>query len=51
MVKPSHGIFYLKYHLAMRDLLRPEQIAAYDRLRGYKNAAASETPGAHEHRH
>jgi hypothetical protein len=29
---------HLKYHLAMRDVLSPDQIAAYDRLRGYDSA-------------
>src|SRR4030081_1142974 len=41
---------HLRYHLAMRDLLRPDQIAAYDRLRGYKNPPGA-LPGTHEHRH
>ena len=37
---------HLKYHLAMRDVLSPDQIAAYDRLRGYDSAQAS-APGMH----
>jgi len=37
---------HLKYHLAMRDLLSPDQIAAYDRLRGYDTARAP-APGMH----
>jgi hypothetical protein len=31
---------HLKYHLAMRGLLSPDEIAAYDRLRGYDSAQA-----------
>jgi hypothetical protein len=31
---------HLKYHLAMRGLLSPDQIATYDRLRGYDSAQA-----------
>ena len=41
---------HLQYHLAMRELLRPEQVAAYDRLRGYGNAAGG-SQGAHGHKH
>jgi Spy/CpxP family protein refolding chaperone len=37
---------HLKYHLAMRGLLTPDQIAAYDRLRGYDSAQAP-APGMH----
>jgi len=37
---------HLKYHLAMRSVLSPDQIAAYDRLRGYDSAPAP-TPGMH----
>jgi len=31
---------HLKYHLAMRSVLSPDQIAAYDRWRGYGTAQA-----------
>jgi hypothetical protein len=34
-----------KYHLAMRELLSTDQIAAYDRARGYKGTS----PSAHGH--
>ena len=37
---------HLNYHLAMRGLLSPDEIAAYDRLRGYDSAQAS-APGMH----
>jgi hypothetical protein len=37
---------HLKYHLAMRGLLSLDQIAAYDRLRGYDSAQAP-APGTH----
>jgi hypothetical protein len=37
---------HLKYHLAMHGLLNPDQIAAYDRLRGYDTAGAP-APGMH----
>ncbi len=37
---------HLKYHLAMRGVLNPDQIAAYDRLRGYDTARAP-APGMH----
>jgi hypothetical protein len=36
---------HLKYHLATRDLLQPEQVAAYDGLRGYGDG------GGQGHRH
>ena len=36
----------LKYHLAMRGVLSSDQIAAYDRLRGYDSAQAP-APGMH----
>ena len=35
---------HLRYHLAMRDLLSPEQVTRYTELRGY-------TAGGHHHRH
>ena len=41
---------HLKYHLAMRELLRPDQVAAYDRLRGYANAPVG-SPAAQGHKH
>jgi hypothetical protein len=37
---------HLKYHLAMRDLLSSDQIATYDRLRGY-DSAQRPAPGMH----
>jgi hypothetical protein len=37
---------HLKYHLAMRGVLSLDQIAAYDRLRGYDSAQAP-APGMH----
>jgi Spy/CpxP family protein refolding chaperone len=37
---------HLKYHLAMRGVLSPNQIAAYDQLRGYDSAQAP-APGMH----
>src|SRR6266446_9456493 len=37
---------HLKYHLAMHSMLSPDQIAAYDRLRGYDSAQAP-APGMH----
>jgi Spy/CpxP family protein refolding chaperone len=36
---------HLKYHLAMKRLLAPEQVARYDELRGYRAAA----PAQHRH--
>jgi Spy/CpxP family protein refolding chaperone len=38
---------HLNAHLAMRDVLSGEQIAKYDRLRGYDGAAT----GEHNHHH
>ena len=42
---------HLKYHLAMRGVLSSDQIAAYDRLRGYDSAQAraTGTHGRHSH--
>jgi len=37
---------HLKYHLAMRGVLSPDQIATYDRLRGY-NSTQVPAPGMH----
>ena len=43
---------HLGYHLRMVDLLTPEQIAAYDRLRGYGQADEHGHGGPdHHHRH
>jgi Spy/CpxP family protein refolding chaperone len=39
---------HLKYHLAMRDLLSPEQTARYQVLRGY---AATAAPAGHDGHH
>ena len=39
---------HLGYHLAMRDLLEPDQIERYQRLRGYGPSTAS---GGHGHGH
>ena len=42
---------HLKYHLAMMDVLTPEQIRRYGELRGYGTAApAGHSPGMHNHR-
>jgi Spy/CpxP family protein refolding chaperone len=42
---------HLKYHLAMVNVLTPEQIARYGELRGYGAAApAGHSPGMHNHR-
>jgi Spy/CpxP family protein refolding chaperone len=35
---------HLRYHLAMSELLSPQQMTQYDKLRGYDT-------GAHQHRH
>jgi Spy/CpxP family protein refolding chaperone len=41
---------HLKYHLAMLEVLTPEQVKRYGALRGYGNAApAGHTPGMHRH--
>lgn len=41
---------HLKYHLAMRDLLTPDQVKHYGELRGYGGAPmAGHTPGMHRH--
>jgi Spy/CpxP family protein refolding chaperone len=39
---------HLDYHLRMRELLTPHQIALYDRLRGYGSGSGG---AAHGHRH
>jgi Spy/CpxP family protein refolding chaperone len=42
---------HLKYHLAMMEVLTPEQIRRYDELRGYGGAApAGHSPGMHNHK-
>lgn len=42
---------HLKYHLAMMDVLTPEQIRHYGELRGYGTAApAGHSPGMHNHK-
>jgi Spy/CpxP family protein refolding chaperone len=41
---------HLKYHLAMLEVLTPEQVARYAELRGYATAApAAHTPAMHHH--
>ena len=42
---------HLKYHLAMRGVLSPDQIATYNRLRGYESGKepAPAMPGHHSH--
>ncbi len=40
---------HLGYHLAMRDLLEPDQVQMYQRLRGY--AASDPSPGHHRRHH
>ena len=42
---------HLKYHLAMLEVLTPEQIRRYGELRGYGGAApAGHSPGMHNHK-
>jgi len=42
---------HLKYHLAMMEVLTPEQIRRYGELRGYNAAAAAgHLPGMHNHK-
>jgi len=41
---------HLKYHLAMMDVLTPEQIARYGILRGYGAVAPAEPPPMHNHK-
>ncbi len=42
---------HLKYHLAMLEVLTPEQIRRYGELRGYGSAApAGHSPGMHNHK-
>lgn len=38
---------HLKYHLAMAEMLTPQQIVRYAELRGYQNAAPSHRHGRH----
>ncbi len=42
----AHRYTHLKYHLAVRGVLSLDQIASYDRLRGYDTARAP-APGMH----
>jgi Spy/CpxP family protein refolding chaperone len=41
---------HLQAHLDMKSLLSPEQIAAYDRLRGYSGGGRTEAPTGQHHR-
>jgi len=41
---------HLKYHLAMMDVLTPEQIRRYGELRGYAAAPAGHSPSMHNHK-
>jgi Spy/CpxP family protein refolding chaperone len=41
---------HLKYHLAMMDVLTPEQIARYGQLRGYGAAPGGHSPPMHDHK-
>jgi Spy/CpxP family protein refolding chaperone len=41
---------HLKYHLAMMDVLTPEQIARYGELRGYGAMPGGHSPGMHGHK-
>lgn len=41
---------HLKYHLAMMDVLTPEQIARYGELRGYGATPGGHSPGMHNHK-
>ena len=43
----EYRLSHLETHRRMRDLLTPEQIAAYDRLRGYDTASAHSSHGKH----
>lgn len=40
---------HLKAHLAMRSILKPEQVARYDALRGYGTGPAGHDPSRHGH--
>jgi len=41
---------HLKYHLAMMDVLTPEQVARYGELRGYGAMPGGHSPGMHNHK-
>ncbi|MFY9686401.1 MAG: hypothetical protein WAJ88_11440, partial [Pseudolabrys sp.] len=41
---------HLKYHLAMMDVLTPEQVARYGELRGYGATPGGHSPGMHNHK-
>jgi Spy/CpxP family protein refolding chaperone len=41
---------HLKYHLAMMEVLTPEQIRRYGELRGYGAAPGGHSPGMHGHK-
>lgn len=40
---------HLAAHIAMRDILTPEQVARYDELRGYAGNPATPAPAQHGH--
>jgi len=42
---------HLNTHIAMKALLKPEQVAAYDRLRGYAEASDAKPAGHGGHKH
>jgi len=42
---------HLNTHIAMKALLEPEQVAAYDRLRGYAEASDGKPAGHGGHKH
>lgn len=42
---------HLNTHIAMKTLLEPEQVAAYDRLRGYAEASDAKPAGHGGHKH
>ena len=42
---------HLNTHIAMKALLRPEQVAIYDRLRGYTKASDAKPAGHGGHKH
>ncbi len=41
---------HLAAHIEMRSVLTPQQIEAYDRLRGYADGGPQHQPGGHGHR-
>jgi len=40
---------HLNTHIEMKALLSAEQVAAYDRLRGYSSGPGSKGHGGHKH--